>query len=402
MRKTGFTLIEMAIVLVIIGLVLGTVMGALSALRSSAALTTTASREATIKTALSSFVAQNYRLPCPANPALTSGQAGYGMEAYTLAAGTNAIVCSVNPVSTTYVGGLPWGSLGLTDEMGTDGYGNRYTYAVSKLATTTVLTPPAINPTAPLVSGMQGSINIYPTATPALANQSNSCPTVPGSTNPCSAVAVVVSHGQNGYYAYSRFGQLIAGPATPGNDELQNGKLAAGSPQDVNYVVKDFSSNAANPYDDMVLPITANDLLAPLVSSGALQNYNAQLQRSFSYMTNAVVSYALANHSAVLHSFPIPPATYAFQTVGQTIANDPWGGAITYIPNTSSSFTTNGITSGVAANTSAFSLVSAGPDGILQTAFDTSGNPTPVVGSDDVYVQVVVGQINSAFNVAGY
>ena len=63
----GFTLLEMAMVLAIIGLVFGAVMSATTVLLKSSKISATQSKEATIKAAIISFIAINNRLPCPAD-----------------------------------------------------------------------------------------------------------------------------------------------------------------------------------------------------------------------------------------------------------------------------------------------------------------------------------------------
>jgi prepilin-type N-terminal cleavage/methylation domain-containing protein len=53
LKPNGFTLVEMAVVIVIIGLLMTTVIGFTSGLRQSTALSATITREQTIKNALS-------------------------------------------------------------------------------------------------------------------------------------------------------------------------------------------------------------------------------------------------------------------------------------------------------------------------------------------------------------
>lgn len=102
--QTGFTLIEMAVVLVILGLVISTLFAPLAAQRDIKDITGTQTSLSLIKEAINGFAILNGRLPCPTNQADPSN-AGYGLED-----------CSI-----TTEGYLPWKTLGVpeTDEWGT-------------------------------------------------------------------------------------------------------------------------------------------------------------------------------------------------------------------------------------------------------------------------------------------
>ena len=120
--SSGFTLIEMAIVLLIIGvaaaLVLSTSGGMLDNQKRQAART----RLDAVEAALVNFVVINKRLPCPANGALASGAASAGVE--TLAANG-----SCNP--TNQINGVvPWVTLGLSEGDASDPWDARLTYRV--------------------------------------------------------------------------------------------------------------------------------------------------------------------------------------------------------------------------------------------------------------------------------
>jgi hypothetical protein len=85
----------------------------------------------TIDTALANFVAQNRRLPCPADGLIASGAPGVGQE--TLSPGPPPATVppkgTCNPV-TQANGIVPWVTLGLTEADATDPWGGRITYRV--------------------------------------------------------------------------------------------------------------------------------------------------------------------------------------------------------------------------------------------------------------------------------
>lgn len=101
--NNGFSLVEMAVVLVIVGLLIGTLVVPMSAQREVRDMINTQTTLDTISEAIYGFAILNGRLPCPTNETNPSA-AGYGVEN-----------CSI-----TTEGFLPWKTLGVeeTDEWG--------------------------------------------------------------------------------------------------------------------------------------------------------------------------------------------------------------------------------------------------------------------------------------------
>lgn len=125
--QRGFSLVEMAVVVVILGLVLGTLLLPIQAQRSVALQTQTNDLLATAQKALISFAQTQGRLPCPAIEASTGleSPAGGGM-------------CAVSN------GFLPAATLGVQpvniNGFAVDGWNNPIRYAVTQV--NTPLTPP--------------------------------------------------------------------------------------------------------------------------------------------------------------------------------------------------------------------------------------------------------------------
>jgi len=117
----GFSLVEMAMVLLIIGLVMGTSLKAGVVFISIEKRKVTSARLSAVDTALANYVAQNRRLPCPADGAIASGNVNAGVEQRTLATG----VCT-----TVNRGVVPWVTLGIPESDAQDGWFNRITYRV--------------------------------------------------------------------------------------------------------------------------------------------------------------------------------------------------------------------------------------------------------------------------------
>ena len=245
----GFTLVEMAVVLVIIGLMLGGLLVPLSAqldIRNSAA--TQKSLE-TAKEALLGFAVANGRLPCPAT------DSSDGVEAF--AAGGNA----TNGNCAVFNNGfLPAATLGITpiDSQGyaLDGWGgqsqNRIRYAVTS-ANTNAFT---------LTNGMQN------TGMGSLVPELRVCASASGITaTRCSggtesnylvntAVAVIYSVGKNA----ASGGTSADESANPNPNSADN---------DIVFVSHE-PAPAPNEFDDMVTWISPNVLYNRMVAAGKL------------------------------------------------------------------------------------------------------------------------------------
>ncbi len=218
-RLTGFTLVELAIVLLIVTLLLGGLLPTISSQIEQRHVADTRRQLDEIQQALVGFAVVNGRLPCPAPANVASGQPGAGVEAPTCTSPTSA------------GGVLPWVTLGISE---TDAWGRRFTYRVSPAFATSGV---------PFKLGTAGTLNVGLT---------------PGATNVASAVpAVVVSHGANGLGAYTPAGTQLPGAI---NDELENAN------NDDNFVSHDPTPT----FDDLVVWISPNTLMNRMVTAGKL------------------------------------------------------------------------------------------------------------------------------------
>ncbi|MGE5468935.1 MAG: type II secretion system protein [Ignavibacteria bacterium] len=214
----GFNLVELAVALVVMGLLLGGLMVPLTAQTEIKARRETDRALADIREALIGFALVKGRLPCPA-PALTpSGNASAGLEARqngacSCAGGGNAASAAGAPCAgTTAVGVLPWASLALPE---TDAWGRRYTYAVSTLygrdrGQDTFGCAVSMNPQfAGFALCSPGSVDLRTAAAGGASLVSGGVP------------ALVVSHGRNGAGAFTPQGTRLASGAADA-DELEN------------------------------------------------------------------------------------------------------------------------------------------------------------------------------------
>lgn len=243
--QKGFSLLEVAIVLLILGFVLGGLMMPMSAQRENNNIKQARQEIKSIQQALYGFAIANTRLPCPAQPGLgTESPLGGG-------------VCNNNSI-----GFVPSASLGIDGDVNCDGllldpWGNPYRYSVTTNDQVPVGSPDFT--TAGEINNV-GAATLNPdlricTDSTCAANLTND------------AVAVIYSMGGN-------WSNVVS------NDEIQNGGEGAPIPSgctadygvsnDNDYVSRARVEIAGSEYDDIVSWISANILYAKLLAAGVL------------------------------------------------------------------------------------------------------------------------------------
>jgi prepilin-type N-terminal cleavage/methylation domain-containing protein len=287
--KQGFTLLEMAVVIVIIGLAMAMLIPTTRGMRDAENRTLVQKKLDALDTAMANFVAANRRLPCPANGTIASNAANAGVESPFPATGT------CNAASQIF-GVVPWVTLGLTEEEATDPWLGRMTYRVD----------PALTQIAPRLMDMS---NCDPSSVAGGVGAGNSCKTpIPpcggnaGCTSPSEfllnkgldvwdglngnagwaarqnnrsngtgAAYVIISHGPTGSGAYNKNGSVspfntqtgtLAIPNPPGpaetggtNEQLNyNGKAIVLSDQNNSY--------RTSPLNDVVSLVHFDDYLS--------------------------------------------------------------------------------------------------------------------------------------------
>lgn len=220
-RANGFSLVELAVALAIVGFLLGGLILPLSAQSEIRTRRETEKALADIRDALLGFAVMNGRLPCPAAATVPAGTAGAGVEVLNTGASTSSCACAGasnvasgggNACSTpTVIGVLPWGTLGLPE---TDAWGRRYTYSLDAQfgrapGQDTFGCTPSV---APLRTGFALCSTPHIALVAAAGGPKLVSDDVP---------AIVVSHGKNGYGAYTPQGGRIAS-TDASVDEVEN------------------------------------------------------------------------------------------------------------------------------------------------------------------------------------
>lgn len=231
--ERGFTLVEMAIVLVIVGLLLGGLLMPLSTQVEQRRIGETQKTLDEIREALIGYAANQIppHLPCPDKTGGGGvGTANDGQEDF-------------NPAGTcvTQEGNIPWATLGVSD---VDGWGNRIHYRVDA----------TFSNRSPLVTFSLTSAGTL------RACQTAACATIVANTLP----AIILSHGRNGYGAINTSGN--ANPAPTSADELAN------TDGNTDFVSRPPSpaGSPAGEFDDVVTWLSAGLLNGRMISAQKL------------------------------------------------------------------------------------------------------------------------------------
>lgn len=292
----AFTLLEMAIVILILGII---GIGAITTFNSSnekRQYTDTQYKINKIQNALISFFAANGRLPCPAGPTQPRATQNFGVG-ITSTSTQGPRTCSASGILSSdvsggvgidmlYYGAVPVRDLGLGDDDSFDAFGNRIGYVVQRAFINSTSTN---NFCLPGFKARDVNNDVrymcYVAQSSGSVNPNNlDINILPyfGSTTYSSrnAVYILISHGANGYgafhqdangsgYSYDR------NPCPPASNtaEIQNLDCSAAGVYtsiNVNYI----SAPRNQYFDDLVVYLNRNDLLKACNNYGASSCFN--------------------------------------------------------------------------------------------------------------------------------
>ena len=261
-RQSAFTLVEMSVVLVIIGLVIMIVFPALTAIRQGSQQSLTQSNLANLLRATAAFVQANGCLPCP-TPASTMGN-GFGRVRGT-ATGASCGTCPVPE------GIAPFVSLGLPLHVAKDGWGRWITMRVDPALTVNfgVVPPTSLclsSDPLPCVTGQSRKGLCQPSL--SAANRINIL--TQGGMRQMAAL-LFVSHGANGFGSYhadplANDGEnghpVYQGPATACSDTA--GLERCNADGNAGFVLGEATNDPVAPFDDQLVFLDRNALISYL------------------------------------------------------------------------------------------------------------------------------------------
>lgn len=217
-NESGFTLLELSISLLIVGLLSSGLLLGLSAQRQIADTQAAQHQLDEIREALIGFALSHGRLPCPARATLNSTDAQAGLEDCALQHGV-----------------LPWVSLALQES---DPWGNRLGYYASERFSGAL----ASGSNASFTLDTLGNANIYDSTGKTLASE---------------LPAVIICHGRSAAGAYNRLGNRI--PDASG-EENENADA------DLSFIAHTPTTG----FDDQLTWIIPSVLKSRMVSAGRL------------------------------------------------------------------------------------------------------------------------------------
>ena len=231
-KNTGFSLVEMAIVLVIVGLLLGGMLTPLSMQMEQRKMSETQRQMEETKDALIGFALRNGYLPCPAI------SASNGLE------DRDGDKCGDDKRQ----GYIPWATLGVGK---LDSWGHLFRYSV---------TPAFTHALAPFALSTARDISVV--------TRSGAEGALVGATAENDIPVVVMSYGKNGAHATSDQGVLIADPSSTNVDEKANW-----GGDGTRFIARPPGDNTGQPggeFDDLVTWISPNILYNRMVAAQRL------------------------------------------------------------------------------------------------------------------------------------
>ncbi len=329
-KHSGFTLAEMAVVVVIAGILLVAGVKILNSQMDRASYSATKSKQEAIKQSLITYLGNNKRLPCP-DTRNGNGPGTLSFSTTTPPDGTENRATANDTTSNCAAnfGLLPYATLGLARDLAMDGWSNLFSYQLSTTPT----------PSNWALSNDFSDTNIGN----LIINDRDGSGTII-MPQPTTAVAVIVSHGKNGLGAYTIKGTRTALPSA---DEAEN------TDGDTSYFNREYTDNTAatgGSFDDRVMYIMADELIAPLRREGTIKGAGARVNQQLDDIRLAIIG-------SIMNSSCTMPNNLTTDLNLPATPQDPWGENIVY----------NSAYKGAALPSSgsdAFELTSYGPNKI--------------------------------------
>ncbi|MBU0593802.1 MAG: type II secretion system GspH family protein [Gammaproteobacteria bacterium] len=234
-RQKGFSLIELAIVLVVVALLIGGLLVPLTMQVEQQRIRDTQKTLEEIKEALLGFAIANGRLPRPAVSAANGAE--------------NAADCGTDAACTGFI---PWATLGVPK---LDGWGKMIRYSVTPDFARSV--PFTLNSTVATktIQTRDGAGALNYLAGQAACAVANQC-----------MPAVVFSHGKNNWGTSDAGGAIADGSLTNADEDANN----AASTNFISRTITDNTAVTGGEFDDLVTWLSPNILFNRMVAAGRL------------------------------------------------------------------------------------------------------------------------------------
>lgn len=250
----GFTLVEAALVLAIVGAVIGLMIPTYLSIRIAEKTLENQKRMELVMRAAAAFTVANGCLPCPTPAGTAQDGAGFGIVRGDAA--INPVSCS--SACSVQVGLVPFRSLGITKDAAHDAYGHWFTFAVDKtLAANSAGVVPPYKPNPTATAACAKDVRCIGLCAPNLSSNLR----IGINENPVAAI-LVLSHGANGYAAYREIPEpgvlrtVVCEPDNPRTYECEN------TDDDLAFTQATRTEAGDNPFDDQLLYMGRNAFVA--------------------------------------------------------------------------------------------------------------------------------------------
>ena len=258
-RMHGFTIAEMAVVVVVMAVVMTSSLKLLNSQLSNAAIQQTRDKQAEIRRALVHFLRTNGRLPCPDTKRVPATPPPDGLE-----------VAPCFATSEQGFGVVPWQTLGLGRDRAIDGWGSYMSYRVANGLHGPLNSDWTSNT---LLYSNTGTFSIGEFTAPkvnlTVQERNPSAPGFPLTPVSSRAVVVLVSYGKAAWGAVRQGG--VVEPTSTAPDEAQNATSPFTTFITRPLTLWPWDPASAGEFDDMVSFMTPLDLIDPLVQEKTLK-----------------------------------------------------------------------------------------------------------------------------------
>lgn len=326
-RSQGFTLIELAVVTAIIGLLAAGAVASFGAIRTNTKIKETHRALHSAELLLQAFVARNGRLPCPADPVLNPNVAAdaatYARESSAGAPGGGCAAARLIAGTGVNWGILPALDLGAPPREMTDGWNNQLYYVVVRTST---LTNSVTDGTWASNVG-NNEIELW--------DKADDDASLPARQRIVDlGVVALLSAGPNGSGAYTLEGSRLTLPVGTALAETDN------QDADIFLATANYSTSDTTPFDDIVKVFTDDDILIPLADMGEVQTKRSLSTERLNRLVSVIFGHAATDgdqrvpntadpvtgiEGSVGTAFP-----WSTTNVAQGNARDAWGSYYTY------------------------------------------------------------------------